>query len=348
MADSGGGRRAYIGSFTSEGGAGLTAAAVDPVSGALTVLGRTGAVPDPSFLALAPGSGILYAVSETPDGAVAAFSVAEGGTPRLLAEPVPVGGDAPTHLAVAAGYVFTANYGSGSVSVLPLGPDAVPDAGGRGVRGHRGSGPDPERQAGPHAHCVVADAGWRWLLTVDLGTESVRVCRLDHSGAVPRHEVPMPAGTGPRHLAFHPGGDWAYVVNELESSVTACHWDDDTGALEPVGRTPTRPPGARGDNFPSALAVSADGRHAWVANRGDDTIAVLSLAGDGGKPELLTTVSCGGHWPRDLAVDTAGRHLHVANQRSGDVARFDLDPATGVPHQGGSLSVAAPSCVVFD
>ncbi|WP_340556324.1 lactonase family protein [Streptomyces sp. GSL17-111] len=348
MAGSGSGQRAYIGSFTSEGGAGLTVAAVDPADGALTVLSRTADVADPSFLALAPGSGTLYTVQETPDGAVAAFSLRDTDRPVLLADPVPVGGDAPTHLTVAAGYVFTANYGSGSVSALPLGASGVPQGELRTVRQHRGAGPDADRQAGPHAHCVVADAGWNWLLAVDLGTDSVWVSRLDHSGAAPQREVPMPPGTGPRHLTFHPCGAWVYVINELESTVTVCRWDGETGDLEPLHQVGVRPPGAGGANAPSALVVSEDGRYAWVANRGDDSITVLALGDDGREPRLVTTVPCGGHWPRDLAADPTGRRLYAANERSGGVTWFDVDPATGVPAYGGTLPVTAASCVVFD
>ncbi|MEE1927234.1 lactonase family protein [Streptomyces sp. TRM 70351] len=348
MAGTGSGQRAYIGSFTSAGGKGVTTAAVDPGSGALSVLGHTDAVADPSYLAVAPGAGVLYAVSETADGRAAAFSLADPARPVLLEDPVPVGGDSPTHLTVAAGQLFTANYGSGSVSALPVRPDGTLHAARRTLQQHQGAGPDGSRQEGPHAHAVVADAGWRWLLAVDLGTDSVWTYRLDHAGAAPgpHREASLRPGSGPRHLAFHPGGDRAYVVGELDSTLTACRWDSETGTLEPVGETSTRPARARGDNYPSALVLSADGRFAWVANRGDDTIAVLAL-GDGADTELLTTVDCGGHWPRDLAVDPAGRRLYAANERSGDVTWFTVDPATGTPHRGGTVPVPAPTCVVF-
>ncbi|MFI6106452.1 lactonase family protein [Streptomyces sp. NPDC051310] len=348
----GGGRRAFIGSFTSAGGRGVAAADVDPGTGALTITGATDEVPDPSFLAPAPGGAVLYAVSERPEGAAAAFDIT-GPAPRLIGGPVPVRGAGPTHLALAAGHVITANYGSGSLSALPLGVDGAP--GTPTVLEHTGAGPDPERQEGPHAHQVVADPGGRWLLAVDLGTDSVRVYDLAGGVPAPHAETVLPPGTGPRHLAFHPAGSHVYVLGELEPTLTVCRWDAAAGALEPVHRTdvlpgarPGLPPAdASSRSYPSGIAVAPDGRFAWAAVRGDDSIAVLALDEGREKPEPVAAVPCGGHWPRDLALDPEGRRLYVANERSGDVTWFDLDRRTGVPSRAGSVEASAASCVVF-
>ncbi|NLU68858.1 lactonase family protein [Streptomyces sp. HNM0574] len=344
------GTRAHIGSFTSAGGHGITTAAVDPHTGALTPLHRTGsAVPDPSYLTV--GGGVLHAVSEREDGAAAAFSLADPDRPRLLGEPVPVGGAGPTHLCVTDGRLFTAHYGSGSVSALAVRADGT--LGGRPVvHRHEGRGPDPDRQEGPHAHAVVPDPTGRRLLATDLGTDEVRVydLRSEDGGPVfrPHGLLRVRPGTGPRHLLFHPDGQRAYLVGELNSLVTACRWDAETGTLEPLAETSTRgpvPPG--GENYPSALVLSPDGRFLWIANRGDDTVAVFALDEEGGGMEAVTTVPCGGHWPRDLALHPSGRWLYVAGERSGDVTWFSVDPATGVPHREGSVPAPAASCVAF-
>lgn len=297
--------RAFIGSYTSAGGRGIIAAAVVSETGALTETGACDAVADPSYLALAIASGgtVLYAVSETAEGSVAALDIS-GASPRLIGAPVPVCGSGPTHLTLASGHLLTANYGSGSVSVLPVGADGVPAAAG-GVLQHEGSGPDPERQRGPHAHQVLPDPTGRWVLSVDLGTDSVRICALDaERGEMRLHgETALRPGTGPRHLAFHPAGRHAYVLNELEPTLTVCRWDADAGVLEPVGETAVVPDGATGPVYPSEVVLSHDGRHLWAANRGHDSIAVLTLDETREKAELITTVPCGGHWPRDLALD---------------------------------------------
>ncbi|MEV0321441.1 lactonase family protein [Streptomyces sp. NPDC050658] len=343
------GRRAYIGSFTAAGGLGVIAAAVDPDSGALTVLGATDSVADPSYLALSPAGDTLYAVSETADGAVAAYRV-DGGTPSPTGPPVLIGGSGPTHLSVHAGHVLTANYGSGSVSALPVCPDGTPAPAPSGVLEHSGSGPHPQRQQGPHAHQVLPDPSGRWVLGVDLGTDSVRVCALTPDGGLtPHREVALRPGSGPRHLAFHPRGDRAYVLNELAPTLTICAWDAAAGALKPLGEAAVLPGPADGDGdaYPSELVVAPDGRFLWTATRGQDVISVLALDEAGERPRLTATVPCGGHWPRDLAVAPSGRFLYAANERSGDVTWFALDPETGIPRREGSIEAPAASCVIF-
>ncbi|MFD8973884.1 MULTISPECIES: lactonase family protein [Streptomyces] len=337
--------RAYIGSFTSAGGRGVLAADVDPETGALTVTGASDAVADPSFLALA--GPVLHAVSETEPGAVAAFDVT-GPAPRPLGAPVPVEGAGPTHLALAAGHLVTANYTSGSVTVLPLAADGTPRPATTVLR-HEGSGDVPDRQGGPHAHQVLPDPSGRWVVSVDLGTDSVRICALDPAtGTLTLHgETALRPGTGPRHLAFHPAGTHAYVLNELEPTLTVCRWDAEAGVLEPLGETPVVPEGTPGPSYPSEIVAAPDGRFLWAAVRGDDTLAVLALDPDGAKAALVATVPCGGTWPRDLALDPSGRRLYAANERSGDVTWFDLDPATGVPVRAGAIEAPAASCVVF-
>ncbi|SEG87104.1 6-phosphogluconolactonase, cycloisomerase 2 family [Actinacidiphila yanglinensis] len=342
-------RRAFIGSFTSAGGPGIVVADLDARTGALTGTGVVESVANPSYLAVGPGeaAAVLYAVSETVPGAVAAYDAREA-VPRPLGDPVQVGGDEPTHLCLAQGRLLTANYGSGSVSVLPLTAEGVPLPP-TGVLRHEGSGPHPERQRSPHAHQVVPDPTGRWILSVDLGTDAVQIRSLDdRTGALrPHGETRLPPGTGPRHLAFHPSGDHAYVLGELRPTVTVCRWDAADGALRAVGETPLFPDGPDGPVQPSAPVVSADGRHLWAAMRGTDTVAVLALDASGERAELVTAVPCGGSWPRDLVLGPTGRHLYAANERSGEVTWFDVDTATGVPRPAGSLPVPAASSVAF-
>ncbi|MEU6918618.1 lactonase family protein [Streptomyces olindensis] len=341
MADNGR-RRAFIGSFTAAGGPGIVTAEADPHSGALTVLGSVDSLPDPSYLALSPDGETLYAVSETAEGAVAAYRVG-GGPPEPAGPPVPVDGNGPTHLALFDGHLLTANYGSGSVTAVPVRPDGTLARSVSGVLRHTGAGPHTPRQQGPHAHQVQPDPSGRWAVSVDLGTDSVRVCTLTDGALALHHESALRPGSGPRHLAFHPSGRHAYVVNELSPSVTVCRWDADDGVLTPLTETPVLPGAPTGDAWPSGIAVSPDGRHVWTATRGEDVLSVLSVEGEGLR--LVATVPCGGHWPR--ALTASGGFLYVANERSGDVTWFAADPHTGLPERGGSVRVPAASCVVL-
>ncbi|WP_030901869.1 lactonase family protein [Streptomyces sp. NRRL F-5126] len=344
------GGRAFIGSYTGEGGRGIVVADVAARTGALTVLSALDAVPEPSFVTLNGDASLLYAVSETDDGHAAAFRVGADGTLAELGEPRPLHAAEPAHLSLAAGHLLTANYGSGSVTVLPVAADGrLGEA--SGVYAHEGSGPVAGRQEGPHAHQVLPDPSGRWVLSVDLGTDSVRVGRLDAATGelAPHSETVLTRGRGPRHLAFHPDGRHAYVVHELHPSLTVCRWDADAGTLEALGEALLLPAAgiAAAQSAASAVVVDREGHFVWVANRGHDSISVLALDPSAENAELVTTVPCGGHWPRDLALDPAGRRLYAANERSGDVTWFDVDPATGIPVKGGSLELPAPVCVVF-
>lgn len=323
----------------------MLTAAVDPDTGALTVLSAVDGVPDPSFLAVSPERDFLYAVSETAEGAVAAYRV-HGDKPELTGPPTRIGGNGPTHLSLFDGHVLTANYGSGSVSAVPLRPGGLAGAA-SSVLQHTGSGPYTPRQQGPHAHQVQPDPTGRWAVSVDLGTDSVRVCALDGGTLTVHREIALRPGSGPRHLAFHPGGDIAYVLNELAPTVTVCRWDAAEGALRPVGETPVLSGVPDGDAFPSGIAVSPDGRFVWAATRGQDVVSVLATDAGGVGLRMVTTVPCGGVWPRELSLDPSGRFLYAANERSGDVTWFVVDPETGVPRRGGSIEAPAASCVVF-
>ncbi|WP_435281569.1 lactonase family protein [Streptomyces koelreuteriae] len=341
MAD-GSRRRAFIGSFTAAGGPGIVTAEVDADSGALTFLSGVDVVPDPAYLALSPDGETLYAVSETAAGAVAAYRVT-GDKPEAAGPPVPLDAGGPTHLSLYAGHVLTANYGSGSVTAVPVRPDGSLARSVSGVLRHKGGGPHTPRQHGPHAHQVQPDPSGRWIVSVDLGTDSVRVCTLTDGAPVLHRETALRPGSGPRHLAFRPDGSYAYVVGELSPSVTVCRWDATEGVLTPLTETPVLPGAPARDAYPSGIVTSPDGRFVWTATRGEDVLSVFAVMGE--ELHLITTVPCGGHWPRALTASEG--FLYVANERSGDVTWFTADPRTGIPRREGAIRVAAASCVVI-
>ncbi|WP_428934029.1 lactonase family protein [Streptomyces sp. ACT015] len=338
-------RRAFIGSFTAAGGPGIVTAAVAPGGGALTVLHSVTGLPDPSYLALAPDRRVLYAVSETAEGAVAAYRL-NGGRPEPAGPPVRVGGQGPTHLSVFDGHVLTANYGSGSVTAVPVRADGTLAPAPSAVLPHTGSGPHTRRQQAPHAHQVQPDPSGRWAVSVDLGTDSVRVCTLRGGTLAVHREAPLRPGSGPRHLAFHPGGGHAYVLNELTPTVTVCRWQGEDGTLKPLAEAQVLPAAPAGDAYPSGIAVSPDGRFVWTATRGEDVLSTFAVEADGARLRLLGTVPCGGDWPR--AITVADGYLYCANERSGDVSWFALAPETGLPLYDGRVPVPAASCVVLD
>ncbi|MFF8833379.1 lactonase family protein [Streptomyces sp. NPDC015131] len=340
---------AYIGSFTSGGGRGITVAAVDPATGAPAPRTSVQAVVNPACLALDREAGVLYAVGDSNPGAVVALRTGPDGGLTPIGPAVDAGAAGPAHLCLAGGRVLTANYGGGSVSCFTRKPDGGL-AGPPAVTAHHGAGPDPDRQRGPHVHQVLPAPAGPWVLGPDLGTDAVRVYAPGAPGEGLRvhGETVLRAGSGPRHLAFHPAGEVVYVLHELEPQMTVCRWDAVSGRLEPLAEVAIGPEGApEGERvYPSVVCVSPDGRFVRAAVRGSNRILTYALAGGAEKPLLTSWVDCGGVWPRDLAQGPGGR-LYVANEWSGDITWFDADDESGRLTPAGALRVPAAACVLF-
>jgi 6-phosphogluconolactonase len=355
--------RVWFGGYTSvvhgqPGGAGLVAATIDPADGVPRVAGASAALADPSFLAWSHDARLLYACGESkPAGYVAAFSVDSAGLPSLRGRQ-PVGGAGPTHISVhpAGRHVFTANYDSGSVTVVPVQADGTLGERSDVVR-HQGRGPDPDRQGQPHPHQVMPDVTGTWLAVPDLGTDTVHVYRFDARAGklTPHHQLALRPGSGPRHLVFHPDRPFAYLVSELSSTVTVLGWDAGRGLFAAHAELPAllRPTGQV--NYPGAIIVSPDGRFVYVSNRSldasrpvDDTISAFAISDDGSALTPLGAVPVGGLHPRDLRIDPDGRRIYTANQFSHSVSWLDLDADTGLPRLAGTAKLSpGVSSVLF-
>jgi 6-phosphogluconolactonase (cycloisomerase 2 family) len=293
---------AYIGTIDGDG---LLVADVQD-SGELTVLRAVPSVREPSFLHVAGPT--LYAVNELPDGAVTAVDISDPLRPAVW-HTRPTGGVQPTHLTVHAGHLVVAHYADGTLSAHPLAAD-----------GSIGDRTTCLRHDGdhPHAHQVLPDPTGRWLVAVDLGADAVLTHRLDGGRLLPHARLDLPAGQGPRHLAFHPDGSTAHILSELRPELTTAVWDAVTGTFTVVTGV-ALPPG----NHPAEIALSPVHDTAYLTLRGDDQVAVVDLT----THKIIQTVPTGGEWPRHCALH--GDWLYVANQRSHTVTRLPVDPATG-------------------
>jgi 6-phosphogluconolactonase len=330
-----------VGSYAPADRPGIYAFAFDGATGALTSLGATPLIANPSFLAVHPNRRWLYAVSETAqavDGAPGAVWALRYDLAPWRLEPInaqPSGGDHPCHLALdpSGRWLIVSNYTSGSLAVLPLGPDGALGATADHVQ-HRGHGPHPERQGGPHAHSAAFAPGGCFVLVADLGIDQILVYRFDASnGRLTAHtHAEARPGAGPRHLAFHPNGEWVYVANELDSTVGVYAFDAAAGALRERQVVETLPPGAPA-NTVADIHLSPDATRLYVSNRGHNSLAVFAVAPDG-RLARMATPPCGGDWPRNFAVAPDGRFLIVANQYSGEVVvlpALESLPALGAP-----------------
>jgi 6-phosphogluconolactonase (cycloisomerase 2 family) len=328
-------QRFYLGTYTGSGGKGIAKGRVDGATGRLTVDHWTAAVSQPSWLDLAPDRKTLFAISEqSPGGTVNALRLSSGGDPALLNSQST--GSGPAHVAVHPGgqFLFTSLYGAGDVVTHRIAADGTVGAA-TDTRKHSSGG----RAA--HAHQVVVDPTGSYVLAVDLGVETVFVYRLGAATAklTEVSRATLASGSGPRHLAFHPNGRYAYVAGENNSTVTVCGWA--AGTLT-VGQVRSTLLTTSATNYPGEILVSADGRFVYVSNRGTNTVAVFAVGNDGADLTLVATPSSGGNWPRHLAIDATGSWLYAVNERSGGITWFPINAATGVPGAAaGTLSVTA-------
>ncbi|MGW5748211.1 lactonase family protein [Amycolatopsis sp. NPDC003861] len=330
----------YIGSYTS--GANGHGFDVTTRSGAtLNPVRTVPGIADASWFDRSADGKTLYVTNEgDPNGSVSALSIADPANPKLLTKVSSKGG-APTHLSVHSSgkYVLAANYSSGSVVVLPILAGGKLGAATDLVTHHADSG-----QA--HAHQVVNDPTGRWVLSVDLGADSVYVYGFSAGKLSLHQQLKLPAGAGPRHLAFDRTGKFAYILQELRAEVTVASWDAATGTLKALSVVPAVPAGSTGELYPGEIILSRDGKFAYATVRGPNTLTTFTVSG--ATLKLVSTVPTGGNWPRHVALDPSESWFYVSNQRSGTVTWLPRDPATGLPGAvAGQLAVGSVNSVYF-
>ncbi len=318
-------------------------------SGLLTFHSSVNDVTNPSFLAMHPNRRAFYCVNEG-EGAVSSFAVDRHSGSLTFLNQVTTGGEAPCYLSLdpEAKWVLVSNYGTGSLAVFPiledgrLGPytDLVQ---------HQGSG-NTSRQEGAHAHSIIHDPSGKFVLAADLGIDRVLIYRLDRQSGrlIPNQpeSLQLPAGSGPRHMVFHPYRRVFYVANELNSTVVACHWDPDLGALSAFQFLSTLPEEWKGESYVADIHLTPDGANLYVSNRGHHSLTCYKIAEDGSL-KLVGHVATGGEWPRNFAIFPDGETLLAANERSDNVVEFKIDANSGLPKATGQvISVPKPVCVL--
>jgi 6-phosphogluconolactonase len=347
----------FVGTYTGARSKGIYRCAMDLATGKLGEPEVAAEVANPSFLAVAPGRHFLYAVGELSEfdgkkgGAVTAFSLDPATGKLEVLNQQSSGGAGPCHLVVdrAGKHVLVANYSGGSASVLPVGADGRLGKATAFVQ-HKGSGTNPQRQEGPHAHSINLDPANRFAFVADLGLDQVAVYHYDaDKGTLTRAEPATVAPeSGPRHFAFHPDGRHAYVINELASTVTAFRYDPERGILKEVQTVSTLPRDFKGQNTTAEVVVHPSGKFLYGSNRGANSIAVFAV--DPASGELTPA----GHQaenikvPRNFNIDPTGAFLVVANQDGDSLVVFRIDPKSGALEPTGStVSVSRPVCVKF-
>jgi 6-phosphogluconolactonase len=351
----------YIGAYTRnephvQGAAqGIYTYQVDPESGALFYLGTTPGLENPTFLTVDRKERYLYAVSEvaeyegTQSGSVAAYAIDEKGGLRLLNQQASHG-IAPCHLCVGhdSSYLLLTNYGSGVVSMFPLSEDGSLKPATCVIQ-LQGSGINPQRQQGPHAHSINIDPAGRFAVAADLGTDKVMIYAIDgeHGQLTPAEQpwVDAEPGSGPRHFAFHPDRRHAYLIQEMGSMITLFDYEEARGSLKPVQTISTLPQDYTGDSTCADIHVHPSGRFLYGSNRGHDSIAIFEIDEENGRLTALGHESTRGKTPRNFVLDAVGHFLYAANQDTHTVETFSIDQTTGLLTHCHSAEAPSPVCL---
>lgn len=342
----------FIGSYSAVENDGIYVHDLDLSSGALEPVSAVSGLQNPSFLALHPTRRVLYAVIETAQGAVTALSYDEDF--ELTAHGSCPTGGSPCHLMVDATgrFVVAANYGGGSVCMIPLRADGNVEGEASDFVQHQGSSVH-DRQAEPHAHSITIDPGNRFAFAADLGLDKIMIYQLDFDAGKlrPHGTQPFaqtPAGAGPRHMTFSPNRLLAFVINEIDNTITSFNFDESAGTLETVETVSTLPDNFNGDSGTADIHFEPSGRFLYGSNRGHDSIAIYAVDGASGRLQTRGHVLTGGQNPRSFAIDPSGNFLLAANQSTNDIHTFRINQDDGsLAPTGHVVEIQAPVSMQF-
>jgi len=327
-------RFVYVGTYTSPGvppggthpstALGIYVFRMDPSDGALTQLQIVPAS-NPSFVALDLTQTHLYSVNEDLDGHVSAYAINPANGTLAFLNTASASGQFTTHINVhpSGQYFYAANYGTGNFPVYrilangSIGPmtDEFQSVG-------NGTGPNPARQEGPHAHQILTDLGGGHVFGVDLGADKVNALNLDlGTGLFSPNTVPfapVASGSGPRHMAFHPNRQRAYVLDELTSTITVFNYDPPRGALVWKQTISTLPDNFTGSNTTAEIRIHPSGQFLYNTNRGHNSVTMYDVDSTTGELDVI-----------GMNIDPSGTFLYAANQNTDTIAVFRIQPSNG-------------------
>ena len=351
----------YVGTYTQDGSTskGIYAYRYDAATQEITSLGLAAETTNPSWVALHPNGRFLYSVNEVQNyngpnsGGVSAFSIDRAtGKLTFLNEVASRGAD-PCYITVdqLGKYVLVANYTGGSIAAFAISDDGKLGSASAFVQ-HTGHGLNPKRQEAAHAHSVDLSPDERFAFVDDLGLDQLLVYKFDKSkGSLKPNNPPfakLEAGAGPRHFALHPSGQFAYVVSELASTVTAFSLQLKSGMLHRMQTISTLPDDFKGENDDAEIRIHPSGKFLYASNRGHDSIAVFAIDSLKGTLTPIEHTSTGGKTPRSFEIDPTGTLLFAENQASNNIVIFRIDQNTGkLTPTGKVLEVGQPVCVKF-
>jgi 6-phosphogluconolactonase len=349
----------FLGTYTEGESKGIYDYELDLKAGTLKKSGLAAETPGPSFLAISPNKRFLYAVNEVDTfkgkkaGSISGFSIDPHSGKLTAINQSTSGGPGPCFVTVdqTGRNVLVANYGGGSVCVVPINDKGELAAEPSAFVQHTGSSVNKERQSEPHAHSIYLDPSNRFAIAADLGLDKLLVYRFDAQKGTLSPNLPPSAaiapGSGPRHVAFHPNGKDAYVITEMLCTIEALSYNSQAGSFKTFQTVEVLPNGVRKGDSGAEIEMHPSGKFLYASIRGANLIAIFSIGQDG-KLKYLKSESTRGKTPRNFAIDPTGQYLIAANQDSDSLALFRIDANTGLLSAVGDVVHAPkPVCVTF-
>ncbi|WP_148505286.1 lactonase family protein [Paenibacillus beijingensis] len=344
----------FAGSYAERENSGVYVYRLNEETLELDLLDEVSGLKNPTFLNVDASSGYLYSIAEgtsaeggkTGEAVAFLFDAAQGKLTRVNENTTTASPTCHIQRDPLDRYLIVVSYHGGMVGLMEI------EEGGRigrqlDVQQHEGHSVH-KRQDCPHPHSTFFSPDGRYLFVQDLGLDIIRTYTLDRENnkLVPHRDNRIHAGAGPRHLTFHPNGQFAFVINELDSTISSLRFDADTGALNEIGSVSTLPDGFDGENTCAEVVISKDGRFLYGSNRGHDSLVVFAVDGDTGALSPIQHVTSGGGHPRHFALAPSGRLIVAANKDTNNIALFRVDPESGrLEYTGRSTEVSQPVCV---
>jgi len=342
----------FAGGYAGADEKGLSVFEFNQKNGSLKLLSEWTVGPNPSYLCLSEQYKMLYAVYEVKrfqgkaSGGLAALQYdPESGNLEMKNElTIPYGGPCYVSVSADGGFLFLANYGSGSIAVVKLNDDGIPETVCDTILYVT------ETPLVSHPHMIEQDPAGKHVFVTDLGLDRIMIYdfdtntgKLNQGGNNPVH---LPQGSGPRHFAFNTDGSRLYVINELGSTMMVLK-PGEKNNFEIIQTLPTVSKGYEGNNACADIHIGKNGNYLYGSNRGDNTIVIFKIEKDG-TLSLAGHVSCGGNWPRNFAIDPSGKFLLVGNQRSDNASVFKINEDMGIPEGPvNTVKIKAPACLKF-
>lgn len=349
----------FIGTYTGDGSEGIYSFQFEPEDGKTTKPILAARSDNPSFIAIDDEGRFLYAVNEVDNydenssGAISVFELSKESGKLNLIQQVSSLGAHPAHLSIdkSGKYLLVANYSGGNFCVFPINNDGKLGEH-TALISNLGSSINKDRQGSPHPHFIQVTEDNKYILVADLGIDKVMIFQFDaKTGMLKSNEpafIELEPGSGPRHFAFVPSGEYLYVLNELTSTITVFGFDPKTVSSQSKQTISTLPENFEGTNTAAEILVDSKGKFLYASNRGDDSIVQFSIDPVSGMLTPIKWVSSGGKAPRNFEIDPTGKWLFSAHQRSDNILLFKIDQENGqLMNINQTINIKSPVCLKF-